>query len=262
MSTSHGGLGVTFCGVGEAFDESLPNTCLHLHGAGTSLLLDCGFTAAAAFWRYAQNPQQLDAVCISHFHGDHFCGLPQLVGFFMSAGRTAPLSILGQLGVRERTIQAVNAAYGSLLKHIQFPLEFIETAPGASFGVGGLRLNFARTRHSKAAPNLAVRVDAPESCGGASVFYSGDGGPTPESTALALGCTLAVQEAYGLERALPHHGSVADALGFAATERARSLALVHVSKHVRRGQRPEIEAAIAQSGVRAFVPEPGHGCEL
>ncbi|MDD4733003.1 MAG: ribonuclease Z, partial [Desulfovibrio sp.] len=57
-----------FSGVGEAFDETLPNTSILLEGTdGESLLLDCGFTAASAFWSVASRPLDLGAVCLSHF---------------------------------------------------------------------------------------------------------------------------------------------------------------------------------------------------
>ena len=71
---------VIFAGVGEAFDENLGNTTvLVTTGSGKrkrQILLDCGFTGAHAFWKASQDPMDLDAIWVSHFHGDHFFGVP------------------------------------------------------------------------------------------------------------------------------------------------------------------------------------------
>ncbi len=75
---------VCFLGVGEAFDEHYPNTSLlvSLPGpeGGSNVLLDCGFTSPAAYYRHAPEDARtgsaLEAVWVSHFHGDHFLGLP------------------------------------------------------------------------------------------------------------------------------------------------------------------------------------------
>ena len=74
---------VQFIGVGEAFDERYANTSVLVTVPGpdgpTHVLLDCGFTAAAAYYRHANVGAALDAVWVSHFHGDHFLGLPLLL---------------------------------------------------------------------------------------------------------------------------------------------------------------------------------------
>lgn len=66
---------VIFLGVGEAFDAALPNNC-HLILSETTLLLNCGFSAVQQVWQYNGEADFLDAVFISHLHGDHCFGLP------------------------------------------------------------------------------------------------------------------------------------------------------------------------------------------
>ncbi len=74
---------IKFIGVGEAFDEDLPNTSILVRARDerneSSILLDCGFTAPPSFWKIAKDPDDLDAIWISHFHGDHFFVLPALL---------------------------------------------------------------------------------------------------------------------------------------------------------------------------------------
>ena len=97
---------VIFAGVGEAFDENLGNTTvLVTTGSGKrkrQILLDCGFTGAHAFWKASQDPMDLDAIWVSHFHGDHFFGVPLVLLRFWEQGRTKALTLVGQMGIEEK----------------------------------------------------------------------------------------------------------------------------------------------------------------
>ena len=81
---------VTFLGVGEAFDEKLTNTSVLVKVeegcSNVRLLMDCGFTVPSQFWREGLHVDALDAVWISHFHGDHFFGVPALLVRFLEEG--------------------------------------------------------------------------------------------------------------------------------------------------------------------------------
>ena len=247
----------TFCGVGEAFDETLPNTSLLVETGKTSLLMDCGFTAAVAFWKAARDPMALDGMTISHFHGDHYFGLPHLLVRFHAEGRTKPLTVFGGEGLAQRIAALVDLAYPNLLGKLPFSLQFEECRPGAEKTIGDLNLGFADNDHPE--PCMAARVDGE----GASVFYSGDGRATPASQALASGCDLIVHEAFCLDETRPGHGTARDAARFAAEAGAKRLALVHVARSERRNVRL---ATTAMSGktdsLLVFLPEPGEILEL
>ncbi len=246
-----------FCGVGEAFDSDRPNTSIHLHGPGQSLLLDCGFTAAAAFFRFAPDPLGLAAVYISHFHGDHFLGLPWLAVRFLEEGRSAPLTVVGQPGVADKVWACLDLAYPSFRGRATFSLNFQEAEPGREIFAGGFGLRFARGEHST--PCLAVRAEAE----GAAIFYSGDGRPTPATRDLAQGADLVIQEAYVLAPGHPGHGSVDEALVLAREAGAPRLALVHLSRTLGVKERAALSARLAaEPGMRAWLPEPGEILEL
>lgn len=248
---------VTFPGVGEAFDETLPNTCLLLEAGERSALLDCGFTAAHAFWACAGAPLRLDAVWISHFHGDHFLGLPLLLLRFWEQGRTAPLALLGPRGVGELAVRAMDMAYPGFRARLRFGLEVHEMEEGRTVAAAGFAWACALADHG--APCLAVRVQAE----GAAVFYSGDGKPTAGTLALAREADLVAHEAYALDAETPGHGTVAGAIDFTRRARARRLWLVHVNRDVRRERRRELEALLRDAAdVEAFLPEPGDAVSL
>ncbi len=43
------------------------------------LLVDCGATSLVALKAQGLNPDAVDAVAVTHLHGDHFGGLPFLI---------------------------------------------------------------------------------------------------------------------------------------------------------------------------------------
>lgn len=252
-----------FCGVGEAFDPHRANTSLYLTGAsGRGLLLDCGFTAAAALFRHLPDPAALVsglcAVSLSHFHGDHYLGLPWLLVRLREEGRTAPLLVLGQEGVEDRVRACLDLAYPSFRTRPGYALEFLEAAAGQAVDAAGFRLSFAAGDHSL--PCLALRVEEP---GGPALFYSGDGRPTAATRELARGAALAVQEAATLAPSRPDHGSVEEALALAREAGVKALALVHLSRSITEAERQALAARLAaEPGLTAWLPREGEAAEL
>lgn len=251
---------VTFVGVGEAFDEALPNTSLFLAGmaggARATVLCDCGFTAAAAFagcpaLSAADRESGPDAVWVSHLHGDHVFGLPWLVARLQEAGRERELPVYGGPGLAERVFGLLDMAYPNLRGKLAFALRPVEVRPGEAFSLAGFPARTALTDHG--APCLAVRVETDLG----SLFYGGDGGCGPQCRELASGCTLAVLEAYGMADGGTGHGSVSAALDLAGEAWVEALAVVHVRRDVRRQWGDAIRRELAEASVRAFLPEPG-----
>ncbi len=174
----------TFLGVGEAFDEELPNTSLLVFDGSGSVMLDCGFTAAPQLWRCMPHPVRLDAVWISHFHGDHWFGLPWLLARMHEEGRDKPLTVAGQREVGHRVKALAETAYPGLLDKLNFRLVFRELESGESAELGGFSVRCAVGEHSLR--NQAIRLDSSHG----SVFYSGDGRPTSQRRSLPAGATF------------------------------------------------------------------------
>lgn len=249
---------VQFIGVGEAFDERYPNTSILVSwsdsGGSGHVLLDCGFTAPAAYYVHSSVGADLDAVWISHFHGDHFLGLPLLLLRFQEEGRRKPLVVAGQPGIEERLWSAFDLAYPGFRGRMTYEVQCVEASSGDAREFLGLQWSFAACEHSLVTPCLSVRLDR----GGASVFYSGDGRPTEATAELARGVGLLVHEAYGLASDTPGHGGVADGIELARRSRAGDLALVHVNRGVRREHAGTIRGMLSGAlGRRGLLPEPG-----
>jgi ribonuclease Z len=247
---------ITFLGVGEAFDEEIPNTSIlvrtEIAGQPVTVLLDCGYSVPSRFWLQALQPDTLDAIWISHFHADHAFGIPALLVRFWEEKRKKDLCFLGQQGIESFVLKCFDLAYPNFYPRLGFPLLFEEVEPGRPLSAFGLSWNTAVNDHPQR--DLALRLEG----GGKSLFYSGDGRPTPETTTLAKGVDLMVHEAFHLSRDIPGHGTIAGCLEMAQACRARKLALVHIQRNIRRKRFEEIrQLARSVQEVEVLIPEPG-----
>lgn len=252
---------VTFLGVGEACDESLPNTSIWIQaevdGGRRSVLLDCGFTVPPLYFRRTTDPEDLDALWISHFHGDHFFGVPVLLLRLWETQRGKPLTIVGQEGTEELIRRAMDLAYPNFMSKLGFPLELIVAEPGRTLQVAELTWRFAENGHGQR--DLAVRIED----SARSVFYSGDGRPTPDTLRLAAGCDLIIHEAFHVAASIPGHGTVARCIDFGREAGASSLALVHLQRDIRKEHHSDILELISEvRDLHVLLPEPGDEIDL
>jgi ribonuclease Z len=91
---------------------------------GDRLLFDCGEGTQRQLLRSVGLPD-LEDVFVTHFHADHWLGLPGMLKTFDLRGREAPLTIHGPSGLRE-LLDAMRAVYGRL----SYPVEIVELGAG------------------------------------------------------------------------------------------------------------------------------------
>lgn len=242
---------IVFLGVGEACDPDNPNTSLLVKSDRHQVMLDCGFTTPHIYFKTCDNADELDALWISHFHGDHFFGVPLLLLRFWEMGRGKPISIIGRPGTEDLVSRAMELAYPGLMPRFDYPVRFIELSSGDESEAVGFLWRAAENDHPE--PCLAVRLEQT----GKSMFYSGDGRPNPETIRLAAGCDLAVHEAFRVSGETPGHGTVAGCLEFARRAGVEAMALLHVQRQERAGHEEEIRALLVESGLKVFLPESG-----
>ncbi|MCB2181855.1 MAG: MBL fold metallo-hydrolase [Desulfobulbaceae bacterium] len=248
---------ILFLGVGEACDPQKPNTSLYVRTAqGHRFLLDCGFTTPHIFFSFVEDPDELDVVWISHFHGDHFFGMPLLLLRFWEMERKKPLIITGQKGVREKITAVMDLAYPDFLPRLQFRLHFIEIEPGQENMICESSWQTAENVHSTRALSLLIND------GEHRFFYSGDGRPTPETQILADGCDLMVHEAFRLDKEVRNHGNILSSLDFARKARVKKLALVHLERNCRKNNKKAILDAIQKSGLHVILPKTSETISL
>ena len=85
---------LTILGAGDAFNSGGLNQSAYLmEGAGSSVLIDCGANTPAALETHGKDPNAIDAVLLTHLHGDHLAGLPFLyLRYQVHEPRHAPLA--------------------------------------------------------------------------------------------------------------------------------------------------------------------------
>ena len=107
--------------LGTAATMPLPDRALTAALAecgGHALLFDCGEGTQAAARRAGVNLMKLDAICLTHYHGDHIFGLPGLLQTLGCQGRERPLTLYGPEERRVRSMGSVSSCtaltgYGS-----------------------------------------------------------------------------------------------------------------------------------------------------
>jgi ribonuclease BN (tRNA processing enzyme) len=252
---------VIFLGVGEAFDEEIPNTSILVRAdpgkEQITLLLDCGYSVPPQFWKQKLPVDELDGIWISHFHGDHTLGLPALLVRFWEERRRKPLTILGQKGIENYFHRLVDVAYQGFEDRLKFPISFIELEPDKRMEIFGLTLKSAENNHSRR--DLALKIEDREKV----IYYSGDGSPTPEGLSLASGCDLMIQESFHPEVEIPGHATANESIDAAIQSGVSNLALVHIE----RGLRKQVLKLIKKredipESLNVFLPEPGDRISL
>jgi ribonuclease Z len=107
------------------------------------VLVDCGEATQHQLLRTRLSPLQLQAILITHVHGDHCYGLPGLLASCQLNGRTAPLTLVGPAAVW-RYLQAV-------IEHtelrIDYPLEFVEVSSTLELKRGGFSITATELSH-------------------------------------------------------------------------------------------------------------------
>jgi ribonuclease BN (tRNA processing enzyme) len=252
---------IIFTGVGEALDASQPNTSILVMPDNRQqkgqILLDCGFTAAHQYFKLNPIPEQPEVVWVSHFHGDHFLGVPLLILRFWEMNRRAPLTIVGQQGIGGKISQAIELAYPGLQNRLEFSLVYREIKPGPPQQINGFVWQTAFNDHSQ--PCLALRLTT----GNRSLFYSGDGRPTPETLTLAKDCDIIIHEAYRFQEETPGHGSIKGCINFAQEAGAKRLALLHIQHADRQQFIVEIQNMAGDvPGIQILLPDSGETIKI
>jgi ribonuclease BN (tRNA processing enzyme) len=195
---------LTVVGCGDAFGSGGRfNTCFWLETGKGVVAIDFGASALPALKAQSLDPNRIDAVVLSHLHGDHFGGLPfLLLDAQFLARRERPLLIAGPPGTRARLDALLEAFFpkstGSKWK---FQWQVQEIAVGVPDDVLGHSIVTAEVIHQSGAPSTAIRL----SDGSTTFAYSGDTEWTDALLPVAKGADLFVCECYAFAGKLTGH---------------------------------------------------------
>jgi ribonuclease Z len=117
------------------------------------ILLDCGEGTQRQFFQSPASFMRVRRIFLTHFHGDHFLGLPGLVQSMNLNNRTDPLDIYGPPDAKELVDRALQLGYFTQ----RFPVVVHPLQPGESVELDGYTVRSAHAEHP--VPALAFRVE-------------------------------------------------------------------------------------------------------
>ena len=216
---------VHFLGSGNAFsDGGRANAAIHVTAPGVSLLLDCGGSALPAIKKHV-DPATIDAVAVTHLHGDHFGGITFLVIEQHFAGRKKELVCAGPPSLEQRLRATEQALYPDFFGRVQlgFPLR-TRVLGREPIELGGARVSALPIRHVRLAEPHGLRVEV----GGKLIAYSGDARWTEHLAAVAKGADLFICEASYFDRDDPAHISYRTLMEHRDELGAKRIVLTHL----------------------------------
>ncbi|MEX2046456.1 MAG: MBL fold metallo-hydrolase [Chloroflexota bacterium] len=244
---------VRFIGSGDSFGSGGRfQTCILVDADGYRFLIDCGATSLVALKRAGVDPGSIDAVLLTHFHGDHSGGVPYLILDGQFGKRERPLLIAGPPGVRERMTAVFEAALPTSSRTKQrFGVSYLELGEKET-RIGPLAVVALAVAHlPETAPHgLRVRVS------GHVVAYTGDTDWCDALPLLADRADLLIAEAYSLEKRIPQHLSHATLLAHRDELRAKRIVLTHPGPETL-ARRADLAWELADDGTT--IDLSGHG---
>ena len=217
-----------FIGCGDALGSGgRGNTCFHVTGDGVNFLIDCGASSLPALKRFDVISDGIDLILITHFHGDHFGGLPFFLLDAQFTRRTRPLVIAGPQGIETRLAQVMEAMFEHSSKTKQrFDLSVVALNPEESRTFGAVKVTPYPVVHGESGgPFLAYRIEAE----GRVITYSADTEWTEALIPAAREADLFIAEAYYYDKIVKNHLSLTTLEAHLSEINARRLILTHMS---------------------------------
>ena len=212
--------------------------------------VDFGPTALLKCEEYGADLNRLDAVYITHLHGDHIGGIAMLLVYLQfRLERRRPLVIAGPEGMEERLALLRESAYPSVMQSgLDFPIEFVHWQIPGTIEVLGRKVTAIRAVHDRLAIASSLRVDTDD----ISLCFSGDTGWQDELETLVDGADLFVCECSMVEANYWGHLSLEELLQYRERLNVGKLYLSHLSEAARSqasAREAQLKATIADDGL-------------
>jgi ribonuclease Z len=128
---------------------------LLLRRGGERLLFDCAEGTQRQLMRSSVGLPDLEQIFITHFHADHYLGLPGMLKTFSLRQREVPLTVYGPPGLRD-----LFSSLGRVFGKLSYPLELVEVRAGDALERSGYRILAFPVHHGVSAVGYALVEDA------------------------------------------------------------------------------------------------------
>jgi ribonuclease BN (tRNA processing enzyme) len=179
---------LAFLGTGSAFSLERYNGAVVVDGR---LLLDAGAPLLPHMHRLGIDPAAIEAVFLTHFHGDHVLGLPPFL-FYRAYRPTGPLTIVGPPGVEARVEELSRVAWGGAWADEGQALQRTYVEAQTTGEVAGTKYEAVKLEHGDMdCRGYRLHLD------GRVLAYAGDTIASPPLDELVRGADIAITEATG-----------------------------------------------------------------
>jgi ribonuclease BN (tRNA processing enzyme) len=162
---------LTFIGSGDAFGSGgRINTCFHVETPAVSFLIDCGAGTIPGLKKHNIIPDHIDIIMITHFHGDHYGGLPFFLLDAATFHRKKRLTIMSPPGCKDKVIQLLALLYPGAEVLEKLDVEFKEYQSYEEMNMEHLSLQAFPVIHTEATLPHGLRIHIAHKI----LSYSGD----------------------------------------------------------------------------------------
>ena len=130
--------------------------CVLVRRGSERLLIDCGEGTQRQLLRSSVGLVDLREVFITHYHADHYLGLPGMLKTFALRGRELPIAIYGPPGLAD-LFGGLRRIFGRL----PYPVDLHDLRPGDVLGRGQYEIRVFATDHGVPSVGYAL-VEEPD----------------------------------------------------------------------------------------------------
>lgn len=222
---------LTVLGCGDAFgSKGRFNTSFLIQHEGEGVLLDCGATTLVRLKQEEIDLDSISTIIISHFHGDHFGGLPFImISKLFESTNSSPLTIIGPKGIKEKVIELQEVLYpGTSSQFDQLEVSFHEFEEGKMLAIDDKQIEVYEVIHSPPSLPHAIRLTWKDKI----IAFSGDTSWTDQLIPLSKGSDVFVCECNFMEPIGPGHLSYQELLEKQSSFECKQMYLSHMNSEV------------------------------